>query len=77
MYYSLLGIDGNPYYVMGYVSKAMKESGKSKAGREAYFADAMSSDYNHLLDVSLRMVDLLNRENGCLDGDESDNDDDL
>lgn len=58
--YSLIGVDGNAYCIMGYVTKAMKESGFSKEERDAYLADAMSDDYNHLLCVSVDIVEQCN-----------------
>lgn len=58
--YDLVGIDGNAYSVMGYVRKAMKESGFSEQEIKAYTDDAMSGDYDHLLCVSVEMVDKCN-----------------
>ena len=40
--------------------KAMKESGFSEQEIKAYLDDAMSSDYDHLLAVSVEMVDKCN-----------------
>lgn len=58
--YCLVGVDGNAYAVMGYVRKAMKECGFNEQEIKAYLDDAMSSDYNHLLCVSVDMVDKCN-----------------
>jgi len=60
--YTLVGVDGNAFSVMGYVRHAMKECRKTKAEIDAYTKDAMSSDYNHLLGVSIEMIDKLNEE---------------
>jgi hypothetical protein len=60
--YSLIGIDGNAYSIMGYVSRGMRECGKPKMEIDAYFAEAKSADYNHLLVVSVEMIDKLNEE---------------
>lgn len=60
MAYSLVGVDGNAYSVMGYVSRAMREVGFDKADRDKYIADATSGDYNHLLCVSMDMVEECN-----------------
>lgn len=62
--YSLVGIDGNAFSVLGYVRRAMKENGYSKEDINAYIQDAMSDDYNHLLVVSVKMVDDINAKNG-------------
>jgi hypothetical protein len=45
---------------MGYVRKAMKESGFDEQEIKTYLDDAMSSDYDHLLAVSVEMVDKCN-----------------
>ena len=60
MKYSLIGVDGNAYSVMGYVDRAMRECGKSKMEIDAYYKDAMSSDYNNLLVVSASIIERLN-----------------
>ena len=60
MKYDLVGIDGNAFCIMGYVMKAMKECKFSKTDRDAYFKDATSSNYDHLLCVSVEMIDKCN-----------------
>ena len=61
--YTIVGVDGNAFAVIGYVRNAMKRCKKSKEGIDAYSKDAMSSDYNHLLCVSEEMCEKLNNEN--------------
>lgn len=61
--FSLVGVDGNAFAIMGYVTNAMKSCKKSQAEISAYLEDAKSSDYDHLLAVSVSMVDKLNAEN--------------
>lgn len=71
--YDLVGVDGNAFAVMGYVSNAMRRSGYKKEEVDDYLADAQSSDYNHLLSVSVQMVDTVNeklRQEGKLDEEE-------
>lgn len=58
--YSLIGIDGNAFSVMGYVTRAMRETGFSPEETKVYRDDAMSSDYNHLICVSADMIDKCN-----------------
>lgn len=58
--YSLVGIDGNAYSIMGYVSKAMRNTGHTKEEIDAYLNDAMSSDYSHLVGVSADMIEKIN-----------------
>ena len=63
--YDLVGINGNAYSIMGYVQKAMQEQNFSKEDINNYLSDAKSDDYNHLLQVSISMVDKCNeRANG-------------
>lgn len=61
--YDLVGVDGNAYSIMGYVQKAMKECGFSQEEIKEYLDDAKSSDYNHLLVVSMDMIDKCNNTN--------------
>lgn len=58
--YTLVGVDGNAYAIMGYVRTAMRRAGMSREDIDAYIKDATSSDYNHLLVVSCEMIDKVN-----------------
>lgn len=58
--YTLVGVDGNAYAIMGYVRTAMKRAKMTKEDIDAYTKDATSSDYNHLLVVSCEMIDKVN-----------------
>lgn len=65
--YSLVGIDGNAFSVMGYVSNAMKEAYRAtkkpefdKAAQNEYLAIATSSDYDHLLSISISQLNKVN-----------------
>lgn len=58
--YSLTGIDGNAFCVMGYVRDVMDECGYSKKEIGTYLDDARSSDYAHLIVVSMGMLDRCN-----------------
>ena len=58
--FTLVGVDGNAFSVMGYVKRCMRECGCSAEEQKAYTTDAMSNDYNHLLCVSMNMLDKLN-----------------
>ena len=60
--YTLVGVNGNAFSVMGYVRRAMKERHRTREEIDAYTKDAMSSDYDHLLVVSIEMIDKLNEE---------------
>lgn len=58
--YCLVGVDGNAFAVMGYVGKAMRETGFTKDEITAYQQEAMSGDYNNLLCVSMEYIDKCN-----------------
>ena len=58
--YTLAGVDGNAYAIMGYVRIAMRRTGMSREDIDAYIKDATNSDYNHLLVVSCEMIDKVN-----------------
>ena len=60
MKYNLVGINGNAFSVMAYVTSAMKDCKFSKAELNDYVKDATSSDYDHLLMVSICMIDRCN-----------------
>ena len=45
---------------MGYVTRAMRETGFTQEEIQAYREDAQSDDYNHLLCVSMDMIDKCN-----------------
>ena len=71
---TLVGVDGNAFCIMGTVSSWMEEAyhlAKQRSDEDgmkafneeavnAYTSDAMSSDYNHLLGVSVKMTDKIN-----------------
>ena len=60
--YSLVGVDGNAYAIMGYVKTAMKECGHSKDEIKAYEEKAKSGDYYNLIAVSEEQIEALNEE---------------
>lgn len=58
--YSLIGIDGNAFSIIGYVINAMKQCGYSRDAINMYKTDALSDDYNNLLSLSIQMIDNCN-----------------
>lgn len=58
--YTLVGVNGNAFAIMGYVVRAMKLEHKSKDEIDAYIRNAKSSDYTHLMAVSVDMCEELN-----------------
>ena len=62
--YTLDDVDGNAFAIMAYVRSAMKREGKSNEEIDNYLKDAQSSDYHHLLQVSVEMCEKLNVGDG-------------
>lgn len=60
--YTLVGVDGNAFSIMGYVRNAMKREHCTKEEIDAYTNDAMSGEYHHLVNVSVEMCDKLNEK---------------
>ena len=58
--FTLVGVDGNAWAVMGYVQNAMRTAKMSNDEIKKYHENATSGDYNHLLRVSVEMVDKCN-----------------
>lgn len=54
----LVGTDGNAFSVMGNVRRALRKAQVPQAEIEAFSAEAMSGDYNHLLATCMRWVDV-------------------
>lgn len=52
----LVGEDGNAFAILGRVMKAMKVAGLPKEVQDAYFAEATSGDYGHLLATTMKWV---------------------
>lgn len=68
--YTLIGINGNAYSIIGYVRAAMDDANMTNDDIDAYVEDATSSDYNHLVAVSYEMLDRVNKILGLNDYDE-------
>ena len=60
--YSLVGVDGNAYALMGYTRQAMKENGFSKEEIDAMLEEAKSGDYYHLIAVCDTWLDQVNKK---------------
>jgi hypothetical protein len=53
----LVGEDGNAFAILGRVSKALKHAGVEKIETDEFMAEAMSGDYDHLLQTVMAWVD--------------------
>ena len=73
--YTLIGINGNAYSIMGYVRAAMDDANMTNDDIDAYVKDATSSDYNHLVAVSCEMIDRVNEILGLNEYDEDEDED--
>lgn len=62
--YSLVGVDGNAYALMGYTARAMKDVGFSKDDINAMYDEAKSGDYNNLICVCNSWIDKVNEKLG-------------
>ena len=54
----LIGRDGNAFSIMGRVKKALMRTGADKEYIDQYLSEATSGDYDHLLFVSMKYVDV-------------------
>jgi len=54
----LVGEDGNAFSIMGRVKKALRRAGADKEYIDKYLKEATSEDYDHLLVVSMKYVDI-------------------
>ena len=52
----LVGQDGNAFAILGAASKAMRRADVDKADIDEMMAEAMSGDYNHLLQTVMAKV---------------------
>lgn len=51
VYVKLVGEDGNAFSILARVSNTLKKAGVSKEEISQFQKEAMSNDYNHLLNV--------------------------
>lgn len=59
--YSLVGINGNAYAIIAYVSRAMREQKFHQRQIDRYIARAKKKDYVHLISVSITYIDKCNK----------------
>jgi hypothetical protein len=58
--YTIVGVDSNAFSVMGYVSRAMRDEGKTQEEVEAYRKGAMGGSYSELIVFSEEVCEALN-----------------
>ena len=54
----LIGQDGNAFAIMGNIKQALKRAGADQEHIDKYLKEATSGDYNHLLTVSMKYVNV-------------------
>ena len=54
----LVGQDGNAFAIMGSVKQALKSAGADKEYIDKYLSEATSGDYDHLIVVSMKYVEI-------------------
>jgi len=54
----LSGEDGNAFFVLGKVQKAMRQADVPPAEIKAFMDEAMSGDYDHLLQTCVKYVEV-------------------
>jgi hypothetical protein len=64
--FTLVGIDGNAFSVMGYTAHALKTAGLRDKVDEMH-KRATSGDYNNLLCVCMEYIDMANKALGLED----------
>ena len=57
--YTLVGVDGNAFAIMGYTARALKNTGHRDLV-EKMRTEAMSGDYNNLICVCDSYIDIAN-----------------
>ena len=59
--YSLVGVDGNAFAIMGYTARALKKTGHADLV-ENMLSRAKSGDYENLIFVCQKYIDIANGE---------------
>ena len=68
--YSLVGVDGNAFAIMGYTAKAMRRADFSKEEIDKMYEEAKSSDYDNLICVCAGYIDKVNEKLGLTEEDD-------
>jgi hypothetical protein len=55
---TLIGRDGNAFAILGAINKAMKAHGVRPSERSAFYNEATSGDYDHLLCTAMEYVNV-------------------
>ena len=69
MKYTLIGVDGNAYAIMGYTAKALRREGLNDLV-DQMLEEATSGDYDNLLMVCMGYIDKANEAAGDTEEDD-------
>lgn len=58
VYVPMSGQDGNAFFIISRVMTALKRAGVSKEERDEFMSEAMSGDYDHVLETVVAWVDI-------------------
>lgn len=58
IFVQLTGEEGNAFYILGVVQRALKKAGIAADEVKEFMAEAMSGDYDHLLQTAMAWVDV-------------------
>ena len=61
--FTLVGVDGNAFAVMGYTARALRKAGLEDKVKEMY-EKAKSGDYHHLIAVCQEYIEMANEAMG-------------
>lgn len=68
--YSLVGVDGNAFAIMGYTGNAMKRAGFSQDDIQTMYDEARASTYENLICVCCDYIDKVNEKLGLTEEDD-------
>ena len=57
--YSLIGVDGNAFAIMGYTSRALKRTGHQGLVNKMH-EEATAGDYDNLIRVCMKYIEIAN-----------------
>lgn len=57
--YSLIGVDGNAFAIMGYTSRALKQTGHRDLVDKMH-EEAMAGDYSNLIRACMKYIEIAN-----------------
>ena len=72
--FTLVGVDGNAFAVMGYTARALQRAGL-RDKKDQMFKEAQSGNYFNLLAVCDRYIDMANEALGLSSDDEDEEED--